>query len=219
VTAWRLLPLVLLLAACGSGRGSGLATPLPPNDAERLVRLAEREAQAGNDAEAARLFEEVLRRPSPPFADRVLVGLTRLYVDPGSVTHDYRRAYLVAERLVREYPDSAHAAEARAWRDLLGSYLARGQELERRAMELDQAVLELRGRTQRIEDLDQELQQRAREVERLNQELKRLKILDAELEKRTQELERLSYELERRNSELQRLKRLDLELEQQKKKP
>ncbi len=219
MTAWRVLPLVLLLAACGSGRGSGLATPLPPSDAERLVRLAEREAQAGNDAEAVRLFEEVLRQPSPGFTDRALVGLTRLYVDPGSVTQNYQRAYLVAERLVKEHPDSAHAAETRAWRDLLASYLARGQELQRRAMELDQIALELKGRTQRIEEQDQELEQRTREVERLSQELKRLRILDVELEKRTQELERLSYELERRNRELQRLKRLDLELEQQKKKP
>jgi hypothetical protein len=217
VTVWRVLPLVLLLAACGGGRGSGLATPLPPNDTERILRLAEREAQAGNDAEAARLFEEVLRRPSSAFADRALVGFTRLLVDPESITHDYRRAYLVVERLVREHPDSAYAAEARAWRDLLGSFLARGQELERRAQELDQNARELKGRTQQIEELDQELQQRGREVERLNQELKRLKILDVELERRTQELERLSYELERRNRELQRLKRLDLELEQKKK--
>ena len=220
MTAWRVLPLILLLAACASGRGSGLATPLPPDDTERLLRLAEREAQAGNDAEAARLFEEVLRRPAgPAVTDRALVGLTRLLVDPESVTHDYRRAHVLAERLVREHPDSAHAAEARAWRDLLGSYLARGQELERRAQELDQNARELKGRTQQIEELDQELQQRSREVERLNQELKRLKILDVELERRTQELERLSYELERRNRELQRLKSLDLELEQQKKKP
>ncbi len=217
MTAWRILPLVLLLAACGSGRGSGLATPLPPNDTERILRLAEREAQAGNDAEAARLFEEVLRRPSSAFADRALVGLTRLLVDPESITHDYRRAYLVVERLVKEHPDSAYAAEARAWRDLLGSFLARGQELERRAQELDQNARELKGRTQQIEELDQELQQRGREVERLNQELKRLKILDVELERRTQELERLSYELERRTRELQRLKRLDLELDQKKK--
>jgi hypothetical protein len=218
VTAWRVLPLVLLLAACGTGRGSGLATPLPPDDTERILRLAEREAQAGNDAEAARLFEEVLRRPGPAFADRALVGLTRLLVDPESATHDYQRAYVLAERLVREHPDSAHTAEARAWRDLLGSYLTRGQELERRAKELDQNAQELKGRTRQIEGLDQELRQRSREVERLNQELKRLKILDVELERRTQELERLSYELERRNRELQRLKRLDLELEQQKKK-
>jgi chromosome segregation ATPase len=209
----------LLLAACGIGRAPGLAAPLSSDDTERLVRRAEREAQAEHHTEATRLFEEVLRQPKSAFADRALIGLTRLLVDSDNADRDYRRAHRLAERLVREHPDSAYAAEARSWRDLLGSYLARGQELERRAQELDQTTRELEGRTQHIQTLDQELQERDREVERLGQELKRLKILDAELEKRTQELERLSYELDRRNKELQRLKRLDLELEQQKKKP
>ncbi len=216
--AWRLLPLLVLLAACGTGRAPVLAAPLPPDDTERLVRQAEAKAQAGAHAEAARLFAEVLRRPSPAFGDRALVGLTRLLVAE-SAGRDYRQAYVVAERLVREYPDSAHAAEGRAWRDLLGSYLARSEELERRTRELDQSARELEARIQRLQDQDQELQRRTREVDRLTQELRRLKILDVELERRTQELERVSYELERRNRELERLKRLDLEIEQQKKKP
>jgi hypothetical protein len=181
--------------------------------------MAEREAKGGSHAEATRMFEEVLRRPGREFGDRALIGLTWLLVDPDSAGRDYGRAYLVTERLVREYPDSAYAGEARAWRDLLGSYLVRERELERRMRELDQRDRELAGRVERIQMLDRELQQRTWEVERLNQELKRLKILDVELERRTQELERLSYELDRRTRELERLKRLDLELEQQKKKP
>jgi DNA repair exonuclease SbcCD ATPase subunit len=212
VIAWRLLPLLILLAACGSWRSPALVAPLPPNDREQLVRQAETKAQAGAYAEAARLFEEALRQPSAMFRDRALVGLTRVLVDSENAGRDYRRAYLAAERLAREYPDSAYAAEARAWRDLLGSYLARLTYLEQ---ELEQRTREL----ERLNHLDQELEQRTREVERLRQELKRLKILDVELERRTQELERLSYELERRNRELDQLKRLDLELEQQKKKP
>jgi DNA repair exonuclease SbcCD ATPase subunit len=219
MSAWRVLPLVLLLAACGFGRAPGLAAPLSSNDTERLVGRAEREAQARNHAEATRLFEEVLRRPRTVFADRALIGLTRLLVDSDNAGRDYRRAHLLAERLVREHPDSAYLAEARSWRDLLGSYLAQGRELERRAQELDKATRELEARTQRLQTLDQDLQERSREVEHLSQELKRLKILDVELERRTQELERLSYELDRRNRELERLKQLDLELEQQKKKP
>jgi outer membrane protein assembly factor BamD (BamD/ComL family) len=225
VIAWRLLPLLILLAACGSWRSPALVAPLPPNDREQLVRQAETKAQAGAYAEAARLFEEALRQPSATFRDRALVGLTRVLVDSENAGRDYRRAYLAAERLAREYPDSAYAAEARAWRDLLGSYLARGEELERRAQERERLKYleqELEQRTQeleRLKHLDQELEQRTQEVERLRQELKRLKILDVELERRTQELERLSYELERRNRELDQLKRLDLELEQQKKKP
>jgi hypothetical protein len=200
-------------------RAPVLAAPLPPGDTERLVRLAETRAQAGEHADAARLFEEVVRRPSSPFTDRALVGLTRLLVNPESPDRDYRAAHRVAEQLVREYPESPYASEARAWRDLLASYLVRSQQLEQRRQELDDATRELEGRTRRLREADRELQERTLEVERLNQELKRLKVLDAELERRTQELEKLSYELDRRNKELERLKRLDLELEQQKKKP
>jgi hypothetical protein len=189
----------------------------PSDDTERLLRLAETQAQAGAHAEAARLFEEVVRRSSPAFADRALLGLTRLLVDSKSAACDYRHAHLVAERLVREYPDSPYAAEARAWRDLLGSYLDREQELEQRTQELDQSVQELERRAQeleRLKHLDQELERRTLELAQRTQELEQLKRLDQELERLTHQL---AQELERRTQELQRLKRLDLELEQKKK--
>jgi DNA repair exonuclease SbcCD ATPase subunit len=223
--AWRLVPLLVVLAACGIWRSPAVVAPLPPNERERLVRQAETKAQAGSYAEAERLFQEALRQPNGAFRDRALLGLTRVLVDSEYPGRDYRQAYLTAERLAREYPESAYASEARAWRDLLGSYLARGQELERqtqelaRLKELDQELERRSQEVERLKHVNRELEQRAREVERLSQELKRLKVVDVELERRTQELERLSYELERRNQELDRLKRLDLELEQQKKKP
>jgi hypothetical protein len=195
VTAWRLLPLLLILAACaGVPSAPPAAAPpaaAPPDDTEQLVRLAESWAQAGAHAKAVLLFEDITRDPSSAFADRALLGLTRTLCNPDYPGLDYRQAYLVADRLVREYPDSHYAAEARAWRDLLLGYLARGQALEWRAIELERAILE---------------QERGiLEQERLTQELERLKRVDLELERRTQELERL--------------KQLDLELEQRKRKP
>jgi hypothetical protein len=189
--AWRLLPLLLLLAACAGGPWPGPTVAAPPDDTERLVRAAEERAREGAHGEAARLFEEVTRRPSPAFGDRALLGLARLLADPEYAGRDYRQAYLATERLLREYPDSYCAAEARAWRDLIGAYLSRGQALEQRTLELERY---------------------AQELERRAQELDRLRRVDLELERRTQELER-------RTQELERLKRLDLELEQQKRKP
>lgn len=212
MTGWRLLPLLLLLAACAGGRAvpDAAAPPpaTPPDDTERLVRLAETWAQAGAHAQAVLLFEEITRNPSSAFADRALLGLTRSLCSPEYPGRDYRQAYLVADRLVREYPDSHHTAEARAWRDLLLGYLARGQELERRTMELEQVLLEQERHTQELERLkgvDLELERRTRELQRRTRELERLKRVDLELERRTQELGRL--------------KRLDLELEQRKRKP
>jgi hypothetical protein len=213
MTGWRLLPLLLLfLAACTGGRvapGPAVRPPVqpvqPPDDAERLVQLAETWSQSGAHAQAAVLFEEVARNPDSAVADRALIGLTRTLCNPEYADHDYRRAYFVADRLVREYPNSHHAVEARAWRELLLSYLARGQELERRTTELEEITLEQQRRIQELERLkgvELELERRTRELQR-----------------RTQELKRVDLELERRTRELERLKRLDLELEQRRRKP
>lgn len=200
MTAWRLLPLLLALAACIGGR-TPPDTAVPPDDTERMVRLAEARAQAGEHAEAVLLFDEVTRNPSAAFADRALLGLTRSLCNPEYAGRDYLQAYLAADRLVREYPDSQHAGEARAWRDLLVAYLAQGQDLDRRTIEREQLLLEL----ERLKQVDLELERRTRELQQRTQDLERLKQVELELERRTQELERL--------------KRLDLELEQRKRKP
>jgi hypothetical protein len=206
---WRILPLLLILAACaGRPATPPPATPAaaPPSDAERLVGLAESWERAGAHDQAVRLFEEIASNPSSPVADRALIGLTRSLCNSEYAGHDYRRAYFVADRLVREYPDSHHAVEARAWRDLLLGYLARGQELERRNTELEQALQEQARTTQELErfkGVDAELDRRTRELQQRTQEVERLRRVDLELEQRTQELERL--------------KRLDLELERKRK--
>jgi hypothetical protein len=211
VTGRRILPLLLILAACaGRPTPPPPATPVaaPPSEAERLVGLAESWERTGAHDQAVRLFEEIASNPSSPVADRALLGLTRSLCNADYPGHDYRRAYFVADRLVREYPDSRHAVEARAWRDLLLGYLARGQELERRNTELEQALQEQTRSTQELERLkgvDQELERRTRELQQRTQEVERLKRVDQELQQRTQELERL--------------KRLDLELEQRKRRP
>jgi len=199
---WRLVPLLLLVAGCAGGPTPAPNAAPPPDDTGRLVRLAEMQVRAGAHAEAARTFEEVTRNPSSAFADRALLGLTRVLCNSEYAGRDYRQAHLVVDRLVREYPDSPYAGEARAWRDLLVAYLALEQEFERRTRE----------ELGRLERLGLELERRTLELERRTRELEWFKGVDLELERRT-------LELERRTQELERLKRLDLELEQQKRKP
>jgi Skp family chaperone for outer membrane proteins len=166
-----------------------------------------------------RLFEEVAQDPSSAFADRALLGLTRSLCNREYAGHDYVAAYVAADRLLREYPDSRYAEEARAWRDLLEGHLAGGQELARRLVQVEGMVRELERQSrelQRLRGVDLELERRTRELDQRTQELERLKRVDLELERRTQELERLKrvdLELERRTQELEQLKRLDLELE------
>jgi outer membrane protein assembly factor BamD (BamD/ComL family) len=182
---WLLVPLALVLASCAAVPKAPPAPPAapraaPPDAGEGLVRLAESWAESGSHDKAVALFQEVAKDPSSPVADRALLGLTRSLCNPEYAEHDYRQAFLVADRLVREYPASQYAVEARAWRELLLGYLASSRELERRTMELEQTAIE---------------------QERQTQELERLKRVDAELERRTQELERLKrldLELEQR---------------------
>ena len=209
---WLLVPLALGLASCAAEPKAPPApvAPMaaPPDAGEGLVRLAESWAESGSHDKAVALFEEIAKDPGSPVADRALLGLTRSLCNPEYPQHDYRQAFVVADRLVREYPASQYTVEARAWRELLLGYLARGRELERRTMELEQTVIEQERQTQELERLkgvDQELERRTRELQKRTQEVERLKRVDSELERKTQELERL--------------KRLDLELEQRKRKP
>ena len=209
---WLLVPLALVLASCAATPKASPApvAPMtaPPDAGEGLVRLAESWAESGSHDKAVALFEEVAKDPSSPVADRALLGLTRSLCNPEYAQHDYRQAFVVADRLVHDYPASQYSVEARAWRELLLGYLARGRELERRTIELEQTAIEQERQTQELERLkgvDAELERRTRELQKRTQELDRLKRVDSELERKTQELERL--------------KRLDLELEQRKRKP
>ena len=209
--AWRLIPILLMLTACAGGLWGRPAAPqavAPPDDTEELVSQAESLARAGAHDRAVPLFQEVVENPSSAFADRALLGLTKSLCSPDYAGHDYRLAYVMADRLVREYPDSRLAPEGRAWRDLILGYLGRGQEIERRKMELEQVLTEEARQQQELERLkgvDQELEQRTRDLQRRTQELERLRSVDQELERKTRELEQL--------------KRLDLELEQKRRKP
>jgi hypothetical protein len=226
VTGWRWLALLLILPACSSWWAAAPVDRPPADDSERIVRRAEAEAQAGAYPEAARLFSAVINGSNGAFTDRALLGLTRVLVYPEYPGRDYAQAYALTERLQREYPHSPYVAEARAWRDLLGAYLTRNEELSRLARELDQNARELERRArelERLQQVDQELERRTQELQLRTQalqlrtqELERQKRLDQELERLTHEL---ALELERRTQELQRLKSLDLQLEKPKTKP
>ncbi len=121
--------LVVLLGGCGSA-------PLHPLtdwvQAWRLLEQADGLARDGDHAGARVMYEEVLREhPGSPWAPRALFRLGRLEVTPESPVRNYRQAYAHFDRLVREYPDSSYAAEARAWRETLAQLLSLRQDMER----------------------------------------------------------------------------------------
>jgi tetratricopeptide (TPR) repeat protein len=103
-----------------------------PDDGEGKFHEADTLARTGGYPTAARILEELARQPPTPTARaRALYALGHLFVLADNPGRDYRQALLYFERLVREHPESAYVADARAWRELISAYFARIQELER----------------------------------------------------------------------------------------
>jgi outer membrane protein assembly factor BamD (BamD/ComL family) len=125
-----LVTLVLFaLSACSSAPWARVTSSL---DADRLVREADAQIQAGNWSKAVRILEDVVRRyPDAPAHDEALYHLARALVLGAGGAREYRQAAGHLDRLLREHPTSSYAQDARAWRAVLVAYVARGAELDR----------------------------------------------------------------------------------------
>jgi len=141
---------VILLAGCASFRSKRPPAPAPaPDRSATLVARGDELAQKDPQA-AQELYRSVLRnRPRDPVAPEALYRLALLYVAPDGPLRDYRAARTAFERLLSEYPDSPHVAEARAWSAALG-------ELERTEAE----SVKLRANLERLKELDMQQERR-----------------------------------------------------------
>jgi len=161
---------------------------------QRLAR-ADELASAGRYQDARDTYAGLLEAfPTFPSADHALFGLGRLHTRPDNPNRDYQQAYRFFDRLVTEFPQSQRAEEARAWRELLAAFLARGdalatsqREAERLRQEAEQARRRHRdevahGRRER-DRLRQEAEQARRTAQRLEQNLDQLKEMEIDLER------------------------------------
>lgn len=124
-----LLLALVALSACSAASWARLASSF---EADRLVREAEAQVQAGNPPGAVRILEDVVRRfPDAPVRDKALYHLARALVLGANGAREYRQAVAHLDRLLREHPTSPYAVDARAWRAALGAIAARGAELDR----------------------------------------------------------------------------------------
>ncbi|HYR95323.1 MAG TPA: hypothetical protein VEM57_01250 [Candidatus Binatus sp.] len=135
---------------------AGCARILPPRpqeaappDAAALLARADELARNRSPQEARTVYRRVLRTyRGTPAAAEALHGLGRLYVDPDSPLHDWGTANVAFGLLLAKYPDSRHAAEARAWRAALAELLRNQADAKR-----------LRADLQRLKELDMEQEQ------------------------------------------------------------
>jgi hypothetical protein len=147
-----------------------------PSVTERLD-WAETLARAGRYAEAQAGYAAVLAPPTAPIgAERALLGLARLALIPENPRRDEREAAGYLDRLLREYPTSAWAPEARTWQDLLTSVGQHRGQVER----LRQDV---RRHQQEMERLRRDLLREQQDALGLRQTLDRLRQIDIELER------------------------------------
>ena len=127
----RLMLLVALmtLSACSAAPWTRLTSSL---EADRLVRESDAQLRGGNPSAAVRTLDDVVRRfPDAPIHDQALYDLARALVLTANGGREYRQAAAHLDRLLRDYPTSRHAADARALRIALGAYVARTAELDR----------------------------------------------------------------------------------------
>ena len=185
-----ILGLALLLAAC-----SGAPPWRPVTDWVQVWRLVDRAdglARDGDHVGGRALYEQVIREyPTSPWTPQALYRLGRLEVTPDSPVRNYRQAYARFDRLVKEYPDSTYALEARAWRETLSQLLTREQEaarirqdmerLKRVEIRLEQEALRVRQDMERLKKLEGDQE---REAARVRSELERLKKSEADPERR-----------------------------------
>jgi outer membrane protein assembly factor BamD (BamD/ComL family) len=127
----RLMLVVTLmtLSACSAAPWTRLTSSL---EADRLVREGDAQLRAGNPSAAVRTLDDVVRRfPDARVHDQALYDLARALVLTANGGREYRQAAAHLDRLLRDYPTSQHAADARALRIAVGAYVARTAELDR----------------------------------------------------------------------------------------
>ena len=129
-----LLVALIALSACSAPPGPRMTSSRVTSsmEADRLVQEAYAQLQAGSPPAAVRILEDVVRRfPDAPIHSQALYELARALVLTANGGREYRQATAHLDRLLREYPTSQHATDARALRAAIGAYVARTAELER----------------------------------------------------------------------------------------
>jgi outer membrane protein assembly factor BamD (BamD/ComL family) len=118
-------------------------------EASQLVHDANVQLREGKPTAAVRILEDAVRRfPDSPSHDQALYDLARALVLSANGGRDYRRAFAHLDRLLREYPASSYAPDARALRIALNAYVARSAELDRLLERLKAIDLEFERRRQ-----------------------------------------------------------------------
>ena len=159
--------LMLFVAVVTTGCGGVVGWVPPPLRMRQPLDDAEALVLAGRYTEAREAYAAILVNGTG--ADRALLGLARLGLDPTNPDRDDRQAAAYLDRLIAEYPRSPSVPEARTWASLLYS-LGR----------LQRAVWRQENEGERLR---RTLQREQQETARLREERDRLRQIDEEFER------------------------------------
>ena len=159
--------MLIFVAVVTTGCGGALGSVTPPLRMRQPLDDAEALVLAGRYVEARQAYTAIL--VDGVGADRALLGLARLSLDPANPDKDDRQATAYLDRLIAQYPRSPSVPEARSWGSLLQHVGRLQQELRRQQSE--------------VERLRRTLQREQQETVRLREERERLRQVDVEFER------------------------------------
>lgn len=180
-----LIGVLLAAALCGACGSIGTLrqrittdpAPTPP-PAAQLLTQADQLVKQGQPVAARDVYARAAVEPGgDELHAAALYRLARLHADPSSGVRDYRTAQRTFERLLADYPDSAWANDARAWRATLSDLLGRQDEAARLKDEVSKLKAAVHAR-------QAEMTRFRDEASKLKADLQRLKQIDLDLEKR-----------------------------------
>jgi hypothetical protein len=102
--------------------GSIIMTVRPECGRDHLRSVSDFLGRADFDGAMKESQDVVERSPEPPEADAALMTMGLISAHPGNPKKDYKKAIGFFKRLVREFPDSSLAEEAKIWVSVLESF-------------------------------------------------------------------------------------------------
>jgi tetratricopeptide (TPR) repeat protein len=143
----------------------------PRHEANEHLERAQRLFERGEHDAAFRENERALSLAGPHYpADKALFNMGLISAHSQNLEKDYRKAQLIFQRVIREFPDSPFVEQSRAWVYVLSEHQKMSQERE--ALKREREVL---------------LQEKTalnREKEKLSQSIEQSRKVDVEIEKK-----------------------------------
>ncbi len=182
---------IIFLSFAGCATWKGIEAKMEAN--ESLVKAQELLAQGDYEGSLKENQKILSLNANAPPGDEALFNMGLIYAHYGYPERDYKRSLDLFKRMVKVFPQSPLAGQARIWMEII----QHNERLSREAGELDKS-----------------LKKSQQETEKLNREVGEL---DKSLKKSQQENEKLNRKIEELTTTIKKSKQVDIEIDEKKK--